>query len=81
MLHALCLSHSAFPNPKLGTRPKGGSPEDKSKIESGCILYHEWLYFLMRLHTLARQTVSILLEFSLDDMVGFSPVVLSWLRF
>jgi len=32
MRYALCLSKSAFRNPQLGIRPKGGSPKDKSQI-------------------------------------------------
>jgi hypothetical protein len=39
MLYALChltshIPHLQFRNPKLGTRPKGGSPKDKSKIRN-----------------------------------------------
>ena len=60
MLHAPCPMPFAFRIPKPGTRPQGGSLKDKSKIESGCILYHEWLYSLVRLHILARQIVGIL---------------------
>ena len=62
MLHAPCPMPFLFRIPKPGTRPQSGGPEDKSKTESGCILYYEWLYSLVRLHTLARQAVSILLE-------------------
>jgi hypothetical protein len=62
MLHALCFSHSAIRNPH-------------SEIESGCILYHEWLYSLVRLHILERQILGILLGQLLNDRKGLRPVV------
>jgi hypothetical protein len=68
MLHALCPSHSPIRNPH-------------SEIESGCILYHEWLYSLVRLHIQAQQSLGILLLQLLNDIMGFSLMVLLCFRF
>jgi hypothetical protein len=57
------------------------SRNPQPEIESGCILYHEWLYSLVRLDTLERQTLPSLLWRLSYYIKGFSSVILLCFRF